>query len=164
MNLEQKLLWILDPEHDYKTEGSDMHDFAETTVQVRRFHKFACEVSETVLFNGHPRISYFSLYFDVDAIFGDDIPAGPEDYQTITLGKLADLITHNNTGSMGRLAYYLLLKNELNLREGDIPKLEIPYAAAALEELGRDLRTGKYQFEDPLSDIEIQELKSGGVK
>tara|TARA_R110000824_G_scaffold395081_1_gene595444 strand:- start:112 stop:396 length:285 start_codon:yes stop_codon:yes gene_type:complete len=91
MNLEQKLFWILDPDHDYKTEGSDMHDFAQTTVQIRRFHKFACEVSETVLFCGVPKIMYFSLYMNADALFDDDIPA-PEDWLTITLGELADLI------------------------------------------------------------------------
>ena len=161
MNIEQKLFWILDPDHDYKTEGSDMHDFAQITVQVRRFHRFACEVSETVLFNGRPRIKYFSLHIDTTLIFGNEEP-GPEDYLTVTLGELADLITHNNIEDETD-EYYLLLQNELNLREGDIPKLEIPYAAAALEELGRDLRTGKYQFKDPLSDIEIQELKLGGV-
>ncbi len=92
MNIENKLFWILDPDHDYKTEGSDMHDFAQTTVQVRRFHRFACEVSETTIWNGVPKIKYFSLYIDTTLIFGNEEP-GPEDYLTVTLGELADLIT-----------------------------------------------------------------------
>ena len=69
-----------------------MHDFAQTTVQVRRFHRFACEISETIMFCGVPKIKYFSLYIDTTLIFGDDEP-GPEDYLTTTLGELADLIT-----------------------------------------------------------------------